>query len=380
VASSPFETDSTGVVRLPVIETEPSSAPAAGTANAAAHAPVPHTGPLRDAHGRAIRDLRLSVTDRCNLRCVYCMAPDQRFLPAGRLLSAGELVRLAAVAAGLGVRRHRVTGGEPTVRPDLEEILAGLGRLRRAGAIDDLAMTTNGTRATPEALRRWRDLGLRRLTFSLDSLRPERVRAITRGGATGDGVRRGIDAARAAGLEPVRVNAVIVRGLNDDEVADFADFAIEREIEVRLIEWMPLDGGAGRGTWGRDAVVPADEMLASIRARHELVPRGRRRADATSLDFGFTGASDRAGLGLIAPVTRAFCGACSRMRITADGQLRPCLFSHREHDLRGPLRAGRDDAELARAIRAAMWTKQAGHGIDAEDFAPPERGMSAIGG
>jgi cyclic pyranopterin phosphate synthase len=237
-------------------------------------------------------------------------------------------------------------------------------------------MTTNGSLVSEKSLRRWRGLGLGRLTFSLDSLRPERVRRITRTNATAEGVDRAIRLAQAAGFEKTRVNAVVMRGFNDDEAADFADFAREHAIDVRLIEWMPLDSSRA---WERQEVVSADEMLAGIRARHDLVPLDRDDAHGTSLNFGFAdGAPGR--IGIIASVTRPFCGACSRLRITADGKVRPCLFSHDEWDLK-PLLADRaPDEVIARFIADSMWTKQAGHGIGSQAFVPPERGMSAIGG
>jgi cyclic pyranopterin phosphate synthase len=327
-------------------------------------------GVLRDAHGRVIRDLRLSVTDRCNYRCTYCMDPDHRYLPKRALLDVEQYLAIVRVCRRLGVRKVRVTGGEPTLYPDLDALLAGLGRLD----LEDIAMTTNGSLLTTDTARRWRDHGLERLTFSLDSLRPERVQAITRAKATAATVERAIESVRAAGFETIKVNAVVMRGINDDELTDFADFARAHDIDFRLIEWMPLDSGR---TWTRDVVVTADEMIDTIGARHPLVPLERVDAHATALRFGFAdGAPGR--IGIIASVTRAFCGACSRLRVTADGQVRPCLFSHDEWDLKPVLGDG-DDA-IARFLADAMWTKQAGHGIDEEAFRPPERGMSAIGG
>jgi len=327
---------------------------------------------LRDAHGRVIRDLRLSVTDRCNYRCVYCMDPDHRYMPKRELLHADEYLAIARVARSLGVRKIRITGGEPTLYPDLERLLTGIAAL----GYDDTAMTTNGSLVTHDAARRWRAAGLDRLTLSLDSLRPDRVRSITRQAASPDTVVRAIEMAKAADLGPIKVNAVVMRGINDDEIADFADFARAHDVDVRLIEFMPLDSGR---TWGRSRVVSATEMLTAIRARHELVDLDRDDVHGTSLNFGF--ADGRPGrIGIIASVTRAFCGACSRLRVTADGKVRPCLFSHAEWDLRPVLRGRADDAAIADFLRDAVWTKQAGHGIDAPSFAPPARGMSAIGG
>jgi cyclic pyranopterin phosphate synthase len=325
-----------------------------------------------DSHGRVIRDLRLSVTDRCNYRCTYCMDPDHRYMPKRDLLDMGGYLTIARVAAGLGVEKIRVTGGEPTLYPDLDRLLDGLGAL----PFRDVAMTTNGSRVTEAAARRWRGAGLRRITLSLDSLRPDRVGAITRTRTTPETAVEAVGACRAAGLDPIKVNAVVMRGVNEDEVADFADLARREAIDVRFIEWMPLDSGR---SWGREAVVTADEMLARVRARHDLVPLDRDDRHGTSLNYGFAdGAPGR--IGIIASVTRAFCGACSRLRVTADGKVRPCLFSHDEWDVRPLLRAGASDDQVADFIVDAAWTKQAGHGIDAQTFRPPDRGMSAIGG
>ena len=371
-------------VALPLLD-PPRSAP---TAASAAPPPAPLTaGPLRDAHNRAIRDLRLSITDRCNFRCTYCLDPDVRFLPRRELLSADELLTLARICVKLGIRKIRLTGGEPTLHPELERLIAGCAAL----PIDDLALTTNGALATEQSLARWRDLGLRRITFSLDTLREDRFRAITRGRTTVVRVLESIRAAIRVGLRPVRVNAVVVRGINDDEVADLAGLARDLGCEMRFIEFMPLDAGR---RWDRAAVVPADEIRDRIEQRWPLAPIGRDDASATALKFRFADVPQGpAGVGLIAPVTRPFCGACSRLRITADGKVRPCLFSRDEWDVRPVLRAaGREengeqsvesrerDTALATFIRSAVWQKQAGHGISAADFVPPQRTMSAIGG
>jgi cyclic pyranopterin phosphate synthase len=327
---------------------------------------------LIDAHGRVIRDVRLSITDRCNYRCLYCMDPDFRYMPKRDLLSLEAYVTLARVCAGLGVTKLRITGGEPTLYPHLDELIDAVGRI----GFRDVAMTTNGSRLAGRPLAEWRARGLHRLTFSLDSLRPERVAAITRTGASPQTVIDAIGLARDAGFEPIKVNAVIMRGINDDEVADFADFARAHDIDMRLIEFMPLDSSRA---WSRADVVSADEMLATIGERHDLVPGSAADPSSTSLDYRFAdGGPGR--LGIIASVTRPFCGACSRLRITADGKVRPCLFSHDEWDLRPLLRAGASDDDLRRFLVDATWTKQAGHGIDAQSFRPPARTMSAIGG
>lgn len=329
-------------------------------------------GVLIDSHGRTIRDLRLSITDRCNFRCVYCMDPDVRFLPKHEVLSVEEFVRVARVCVSLGVRRIRITGGEPVVHRGLEAIIEGVSRL----PIDDLSMTTNGTRGDVETAQRWGRLGLRRLTLSLDTLREDRFRAITRSGLTPGHVIGAIGSAMRAGLTPVKVNAVIVRGLNDDEVADLAGLAREMGFEMRFIEFMPLDSGH---RWGFERVVTAAEIKGLVEGRFRLEPLGREEASSTSLTYAFADGSP-GRVGLIAPVTRAFCGACSRLRITADGKVRPCLFSREEWDMRPVLRGGGDDAAVARFLVDAVWTKQAGHGIAGEGFVQPARPMSAIGG
>ncbi len=329
-------------------------------------------GRLIDSHGRAIRDLRLSVTDRCNFRCVYCMDPDFRYMPKRELLSLDEYVTVARVALHLGIEKLRITGGEPTLYPDLEALIARVGGL----GFDDVAMTTNGSLLERLPIARWRGLGLGRMTMSLDSLREDRVRRITRRDVSPLTVIRGIRLAIDAGFEPPKVNAVIMRGFNEDEIGDFADFARAEGINMRLIEFMPLDSSR---SWQRGDVVSADEMLLAIRQRHELVAIEEDDPSSTSMNYSF--ADGAAGsFGFIAPVTRPFCGACSRLRVTADGKVRPCLFSRQEWDLRALLRGGAPDEDLASFIADAVWTKQAGHGIGSKTFVQPERTMSAIGG
>ena len=355
---------------LNILENE--NAPTAGRIPPAAPAQATQAGRLVDSHGRAIRDLRLSITDRCNYRCVYCMDPDFRYMPKRALLSLEHYVTLARVGASLGIEKLRITGGEPTLYPRLGELIAAIGAI----GFDDLAMTTNGSRFDRLPLEQWRRDGLIRLTFSLDSLRPERVAAITRTAASPETVITAIRRAREAGFDPIKVNAVIMRGTNDDEIADFADFAREHAINMRLIEFMPLDSGH---TWNRDSVVVADEMLEAIGSRHELAVVNGADPSSTSVNFRFAdGAPGR--IGIIASVSRPFCGACSRLRITADGKVRPCLFSHEEWDLRALLRDGATDDQLAKFLVDSMWTKQAGHGIGTAQFSQPARTMSAIGG
>ena len=359
-------------IALPVVDPDGARPPASPPEAA-------RRGALIDAHGRTIRDLRLSITDRCNFRCVYCLEPDHVFLGRGALLSPEELLRVARVCVGLGIEKVRITGGEPTVHPRLDELIRGVHEM----GVRDIAMTTNGWRCPPGRLRAWRDAGLNRLTVSLDSLREARFAAMTRSSGRATEVVEAIGAAVEAGLTPVRVNMVVMRGLNDDEVVDFATLARRLGVEVRFIEFMPLDDGH---RWTRDLVVTADEILARIGARYALVSEGRvglrgRGADGSSTQVAYRFADGApGGVGMIAPVSHPFCGACSRLRITCDGKVRPCLFSRDEFDLRPVLRSTDDDDAVASFIRDAVWTKQAGHGIGADGFRQPDRTMSAIGG
>lgn len=344
----------------------PSAVPPA----APAHAHSPHH--LIDSHGRTIRDLRLSITDRCNFRCIYCMEPDVRFMPTNELLTAQELIRLARIGVGLGIQKIRITGGEPTVHPQLTEIIRGIAALR----IEDVALTTNGSLMDDAAAQEWHDAGLRRVTISIDSLRADRFAAITRSNCSPGTVLSAIDSARRAGLWPIKLNAVVVRGFNEDEVGELARLAYTHGIEMRFIEFMPLDSGHA---WDRSLVVPAMEIIDRIHAVLPLSADGRDDASSTSLNYTFAdGTPGR--IGVIAPVTRPFCGACSRLRITADGKVRPCLFSRQEWDLRPLLRRGEPDDRVSAFIADAVWTKQAGHGISSTDFIQPDRPMSAIGG
>ena len=356
-------------VSLPVIS---STAQVQGRTPPRAPAEAHRACHLRDSHGRVIRDLRLSVTDRCNFRCTYCMEPNFKYMPKRELLTLDEYAAAVKACVSLGIEKLRITGGEPTLYPHLLELIQLAGTL----GLRDLAMTTNGSLMTVDAARAWRAAGLKRITLSLDTLRPDRLRAITRSSTTLDSTIRAIAAGHAAGLSPIKVNAVVMRGVNDDELSDFADFARQHDVQMRLIEFMPLDSGR---SWQRSAVVGADEMLAAMATRHELVPVKTDAPDSTSLNYRFADGGP-GGIGIIAPVTRAFCGACSRLRITADGKVRPCLFSNEEWDLKPILRSGLSQQRLREFLIDAMWTKQAGHGIGSAEFAQPERPMSSIGG
>lgn len=300
------------------------------------------------------------------------MDPDFRYMPKQELLSLEEYIQLVRVATTLGIHKLRLTGGEPTLYSQLDELIGEVAKM----PIDDLAMTTNGSLVDAERAHTWKKLGLQRLTFSLDSVDPQRMKDITRSNATLENIIRAIDAAKVAGLGPVKVNCVVIRGVNDDGVADLASFAREHDIDMRYIEFMPLDSSHA---WNRSHVVSADEIIESINARHPLEVVPGDDPHSTSVNYRF--ADDSPGsVGVIAPVTRPFCGACSRLRITADGKVRPCLFSHEEWDIRALLRRGASDGELRDFIIDAVWTKQKGHGINSRDFIQPNRTMSAIGG
>lgn len=329
------------------------------------------TGPLVDDQGRIVRSLRISVTDRCNLRCVYCM-PEEGvpWLSRDRLLTYEEIARLARIFLALGVTRIRLTGGEPTVRQDLPVLVGMLAALDPAL---DLSLTTNGLKLATMAAE-LRAAGLRRVNVSLDTLDPERFRRIARRDRLHD-VLEGLEAARGAGLEPIKVNAVLRRGFNEDEVIPLARWGRDRSYEIRFIEWMPLDL---QRSWTREQLVPAAEILERI---HAVFPLERARdSDAGAPASVYEYRDGRGRVGVIAAVTCHFCARCDRIRLTADGQVRTCLFAHEEHDLRRALRSGAGDEEIAALLRAAVWRKGPGHAIDDPRFRQPERGMSAIGG
>ncbi|MEU1603933.1 GTP 3',8-cyclase MoaA [Micromonospora matsumotoense] len=329
-------------------------------------------GVLVDRYGRIARDLRVSLTDKCNLRCTYCMpAEGLPWLAGPQLLADQEIVRLVGVAVQrLGVTEVRFTGGEPLIRPGLVGIVAAVAALTPRPRI---SLTTNGLgldRLAP-ALR---DAGLDRVNVSLDTLDAARFAALTRRDRLAD-VLAGLAGAAAAGLTPVKINSVLMRGVNDDEAPALLRFALDHGYELRFIEQMPLDAQHG---WDRATMVTADEILASLAAEFPLTadPAARGAAPAETWLVG----GGPARVGVIGTVTRPFCGDCDRTRLTADGQLRNCLFATEESDLRGALRAGADDTELARRWQAATVVKRAGHGIDDPTFLQPVRPMSAIGG
>jgi GTP 3',8-cyclase len=324
---------------------------------------------LYDKHGRQITDLRVSVTDRCNFRCVYCRSADpENHMAQHELLEWDEFERLVRILVGMGIRKVRVTGGEPLVRPGVEKFVA---RLKAIG-VRDLSMTTNGYLLV-ERVDALVCAGLDRINISLDSLDRAKFERVTRT-RTFDNVMAGIEAAHGSPLRPVKVNAVLVRGLNDDEVEAFAEFARERDLIMRFIEFMPLDADRA---WTRGSMVPAAEVYQRISARWPLVPIAHEPSE-TARKYKF--ADGRGEIGLIAPVTQPFCGFCSRIRLTADGKLRTCLFSKEDHDLKFLLRSGVSDHDIDQEIRSIVAAKEEGHRINEPGFVPPSRTMVFIGG
>jgi cyclic pyranopterin phosphate synthase len=330
----------------------------------------PSAGPLLDSFGRIHSDLRISLTDRCNIRCFYCM-PEKggEFAPADSLLRFEEIARCVRVSAGLGITKIRLTGGEPLLRPKLPDLIA---ELRIIGGIRDLALTTNGVLLARHAPALY-DAGLRRLNVHLDTLDRERFRAITRRDDLSR-VLAGIEAALALGFR-VKLNAVAIKGLTEPDVIPLARFGRERGIEVRFIEFMPLDA---QHLWSLDRVLTADDMIAQLSQEFGAlapVPDADPRAPATEYRF-----SDGSRVGFIASVSRPFCLNCNRLRLTSDGKLRYCLFAREETDIRYLLQGDSEDTALEAAIRSTVWRKWAGHQIHSGVFTPPQRPMYAIGG
>ncbi len=331
---------------------------------------MPVEGPLTDTFGRVARDLRISVTDRCNFRCTYCMpAEGLNWLPKDEICTFEELTRALGLFVGLGIRSLKVTGGEPLVRSDLPRLIR---MFRKIGPDLDISLTTNGMLldrlAGPLA-----EAGIDRATVSCDSLLRHRFAEMTRRDAL-DKVLAGLKAAEAAGLTPIKINVVVIRGTNDDELVSFASWARATGYEVRFIEYMPLDA---QHAWERDKVVPAARILETIGAAYPLRETTHGAEPATL--FGFADGAPGA-IGVIPSVTEPFCDSCDRLRLTAEGQVRSCLFAHEETDLRDPMRAGASDAELTALIRDNVWRKWSGHRINHPDFVQPARSMSMIGG
>lgn len=346
---------------------------------------------LIDSHGRVLRDLRVSITDRCNFRCLYCLPeteaaqnfyrghwahlPDsapivQQWVPRAHILSFEEIERVVRLAAAFGIHKIRLTGGEPLLRHGVEELVA---RLAPISGITDLAMTTNGF-LFPQKARALRAAGLQRVSFSLDSLDRANFRKITGRDGLGE-VLESIALAQELGFQPVKINAVVIRGLNDHELERLADFARERALSLRFIEFMPLDSARA---WLKEMVVPGREILERLQARFDLRPLALDNPSATAKRWSL--GNGPAELGIIAPVSEPFCGHCNRIRLTADGKIRTCLFSVTEHDLRSRLRNGANDQEIGEWLKGVVWQKEARHHIGEPEFVPPPRSMSCIGG
>jgi cyclic pyranopterin phosphate synthase len=349
---------------------------------------------LADSFGRVLRDLRVSVTDRCNFRCLYCLPETEEAanfyrtkfdvlknpLPAGpialnwkpksEILTFEEIARVVRVFVGLGICKVRLTGGEPLLRQNLDQLVASIAQL---GGIEDLAMTTNGFHF-PARAAALRQAGLRRVSFSLDSLDHDNFKRMTgRGGLRT--VLAAIALAKELGFAPVKVNAVVIRGINDHELEALAEFAREQQVSFRFIEFMPLDSGR---SWLKELVVPGREILSRLRAKFDLRPVESDNKSETAKRWAF--ADGRGEVGIIAPVTEPFCGHCNRIRLTADGKVRTCLFSLVEHDLKPLLRGGAGDDELARHLVGLATFKEDRHHIGEPGFVQPERTMSCIGG
>jgi cyclic pyranopterin phosphate synthase len=328
--------------------------------------------PLTDEFGRQATDLRVSLTDKCNLRCTYCMpAEGLQWLPNDRVLSDTEFVRLVRIATErCGVTSVRFTGGEPLVRAGVVDIIRAAAALV---ARPEVSMTTNGLNLTPQKATSLAEAGLRRVNVSLDTLRPERFKALTRR----DGLERVLESLRilkAAGLTPVKVNAVLMRGVNDDEASDLLEYCLAHGYQLRFIEQMPLDA---EHHWNREQMVTAAEILHRLSTRFDLVAFGQRGSSPAQR---FIVNHGEGTVGIIASVSKPFCRACDRTRLTADGHVRSCLFSQDETDLRTMMRSGASDEQLASAWAATMATKPAGHKVGSSEFRQPARPMSAIGG
>lgn len=329
--------------------------------------------PLRDAHNRIIRDLRISLTDRCNFRCFYCLPHGEpAWAKREKLLTFEELEYVADIFVGLGIEKIRLTGGEPLIRRDVPVLVEKLARFKPR--LRDIALTTNGY-DFPRHAAALKDAGLDRVTISLDSLNHKRFFDVTGVDAL-DKVYAAIGLAKEFSFEPVKINAVLVRGKNDDEILDFARFAREHDVAMRFIEFMPLDSGH---EWSCEMVVPGREIRDAINAVYPLKLKESSRGSETSWKYEFADGAD-GEIGIIAPVTEIFCGACSRIRLTADGQIRTCLFSTTEHNLRDLLRRGATRNEIIEFIEDAVMKKELRHHINDAEFVQPERTMSFIGG
>ncbi|MFC4369894.1 GTP 3',8-cyclase MoaA [Citricoccus nitrophenolicus] len=329
---------------------------------------------LTDTFGRVHRDLRVSLTDKCTLRCTYCMPEDAGpFLPRDKTLSGAEIERLVRIAVDHGITGVRLTGGEPLLRADLVDIVARLASIDLpTGGVLPVSMTTNGI-GLDRRLPALQEAGLGRVNVSIDTMQPERFHRLTRRDRHAD-VLAGIAAARDSGLRPLKLNAVAMRGVNDDELGDLVAYAVSQDAQMRFIEQMPLDAGH---TWKRDNLVSGEEILERLSERFELSEVSGRGSSPAAL---YTVDGGPHTVGVIASVSKPFCGDCDRLRLTADGQMRNCLFAREETDLRTLLGDSATDGDLAAAMQLSVTAKKAGHGIDDPDFVQPGRGMNAIGG
>ena len=346
---------------------------------------------LVDSYGRTLRDLRISITDRCNFRCLYCLPETeaahnfyrgrwanlpnstpivQQWVPRAKILSFEEIERVVRIAVDLGIQKIRLTGGEPLLRNGVEELVA---RVARIPGIQDLAMTTNGF-LFPEKAGKLRAAGLRRISFSLDSLDAANFKKIT--GRDGlEEVLTSIKLAQDLGFHPVKVNAVVIRDINDHEIVPLAEFAREHNLSFRFIEFMPLDSARA---WLKEMVVSGGEILERLQERFSLKPVHPANPAETATRWAFE--DGRGEIGIIAPVSEPFCGHCNRIRMTADGKIRTCLFSVTEHDLRAMLRDGSSDGSISEWLKGVVWQKEERHHIGEADFVPASRSMSCIGG
>jgi cyclic pyranopterin phosphate synthase len=336
---------------------------------------------LTDSYGRKIKDLRVSLTDRCNFRCFYCLPQSQPTLAnKQKILTFEEIAEICRIFVSLGIEKIRLTGGEPMLRRNIEDLIKKIALLKNAKSSDsrqclkDLALTTNGFSLSERAAG-LKKAGLDRVTISLDSLKSKNFRKITGVGKLSE-VLEAIEAAKKADLKPIKINAVIVRGWNDNELVDFARFARENDLAMRFIEYMPLDA---RHEWQREQVVSGREIFTKINEVFPLVLKEKSRGSGTAWKYEFKDGA-KGEIGIIAPVTEMFCGACSRIRLTADGQIRTCLFSVREHNLRDLLRSGAGQVEIIEFIRRVVFQKEPHHYINETNFVPASRSMSFIGG
>jgi len=326
--------------------------------------------PLADRYGRIATNLRVSVTDVCNLRCLYCMPEEMDFVERSEIMTFDEIVRLVGISVGLGINKVRLTGGEPLVRRNLPELIERLFAIR---GLTDVSLTTNGIGLASQA-QKFYDVGLRRINISLDSLSEVKFAQITRRNLLGQ-VLAGLEAARQVGFDPIKINAVPMRGFTEDEVLDLVEFARNNGYEMRFIEFMPLDAD---NIWEQEIFIPNAELKDRIGQTFPLQGEDSRRPHATAKDYQFRDGKGK--VGFVSSVTEPFCQDCNRVRLTADGKFRNCLFALEETDLLTPLRHRATDRHLADLMRQSVADKAEGHSINSQNYIKPERTMSMIGG